>query len=187
MFLKLLISKSHVTRFAATQFVIMQARTSFILRKALSRPGIAPQSAPASMPPRKAMSQTRNAPIVSVGRLRASIRETIVPMRYWPGAPMLNRPVLYATAMERPVIMSGVARKSMLPTLVGLKPQLSTPVASRPVLNIPAKIRRMPSHAPLVEMLLLVRPTMRMTRLPTTRPIRMDSSDATTFCVESFA
>ena len=48
----------------------------------------------------------------------------MVPMRYWPGAPMLKRPVLYATATERPVMMSGVARKSILPMLVGLKPKV---------------------------------------------------------------
>ena len=85
--MKLLISKSHVTRFAAIQFVMMQASTSLMLSRALKRPGIAPQIAPASVPPRKASSQMSVVDIVSDGRPRAMESETSVPMRYWPGAP----------------------------------------------------------------------------------------------------
>ena len=40
------------TWFAAIQFVIMQASTSLILSSAFTIPGMQPQSAPASMPPK---------------------------------------------------------------------------------------------------------------------------------------
>ena len=93
-FLKLLISKPQVTTLAAIQFVMMQAMTSLMLSRALSRPGMAPQSAPARMPPRKAMIQTMPAGTTSLGMPRASIKLAMVPIRYWPGAPMLKRPVL---------------------------------------------------------------------------------------------
>ena len=42
-----------------------------------------------------------------------SIRVTMVPIRYCPGAPILNRPVLKATATESPVRIKGVARDSI--------------------------------------------------------------------------
>ena len=106
-------------------------------------------------------------------------------MRYWPGAPMLKRPVLYATATERPVIMSGVARKSMLPMLVGLKPKVRLPEASRPVERMPKRTRRMPSQVlfPLREE--LVRPTMSTMMLPTARPMSMEIIEASTVRVPS--
>ena len=141
---------------------------------------------PARMPPRKASSQISQPGSAPEGMLSAIKSVASVPMRYCPGAPMLNRPVLNASATERPVMTSGVARKSILPMLAGLKPQVSAPFASRPVERMPMKIRRMPSHAPLREMLLLKMPTIRTTIAPTTRPIRMEMSEARTFCVLSF-
>ena len=163
MFFSLLTSNAHVTRFAAIQLVMMQASTSLMFRKALTSPGIAPQSMPARMPPRKASSQISQPGSAPEGMLSAIKSVASVPMRYCPGAPMLNRPVLNASATERPVMTSGVARKSILPMLAGLKPQVSAPFASRPVERMPMKIRRMPSHAPLREMLLLKMPTIRTT------------------------
>ncbi len=159
---------------------MMQASTSLMLSRALKRPGIAPQIAPASVPPRKASSQMSVVDIVSDGRPRAMESDTSVPMRYWPGAPMLKRPVLYAMPTERPVMMSGAARKSMLPIFVGLKPHISVPEASRPVENRPPNTMRMPSHAEESERFGLVRPTIKMTMLPTARPIRIERTDAAT-------
>ena len=109
--------------------------------------------------------------------------DTSVPMRYWPGAPMLNRPVLNATATDRPVMMSGVARKSMLPKFVELKPQVSTPEAVRPVLNT----RRKPSQTLDAPSSGFEKPTAAMMTLPTTRPMRIDSRDARIFLVMSFS
>ena len=146
---------------------------------------MAPQTAPAAMPPRKAMTQTSPAGTTSVGMPRASIRLAMVPMRYWPGAPMLKRPVLYATATERPVIMSGVARKSMLPMLVGLKPKVRLPEASRPVERMPKRTRRMPSQVLLPLREELVRPTMSTMMLPTARPMSMEIIEASTVRVPS--
>ena len=57
-FFRLDTSKTHVARLAAIQLVMMQAITSLMFSRDLSRPGIAPQSAPASSPPRKASVQT---------------------------------------------------------------------------------------------------------------------------------
>ena len=74
--LKLLTSKAQVTRFAASQLVMMQARTSLIFRKAFSRPGIAPQAAPARQPPRKARIQMSPAGTEAEGMPSAITRET---------------------------------------------------------------------------------------------------------------
>ena len=186
MFLNTLPSKAQVTTLAAIQLVMMQASTSLMFSRAFIVPGIAPQSAPASTPARKARIHTRKTPIFSVGRLRATMSEAIVPIRYCPGAPMLNRPVLKATATERPVMIRGMARKSVLPMLVGLKPQVSEPVALRPVENRPKKISRTPSQAPLREMRELNRPTITTTTAPTSRPMRMETSEASSFLVPSF-
>ena len=49
--------KRQVTRLAAIQLVMMQASTSLMLSSDLSMPGMAPHSAPASMPPKKARNQ----------------------------------------------------------------------------------------------------------------------------------
>ena len=76
--------------------------------------------APANMPPKKASIQMAQAGRAPLGMLRAIIRVAMVPIRYWPGAPILNRPVLKAMATERPVITRGVARKSILPRDWGL-------------------------------------------------------------------
>ena len=178
MFFRLLISKSQVTRLAAIQLVMMQAMTSLILRVAFSRPGIAPHRAPASTPPRKAMNQMSQAGTLLLGMESARNREAVVPARYWPGAPILNRPVLKATATETPVRMSGVARNSMLPILVGLKPKVKAPAASRPVLSTPKSTSRMPSHAPFSEISGLKAPTIRMTTAPVKRPMRMEMMEA---------
>ena len=164
---------------------MMQASTSLMLRKAFTSPGIQPHRAPASMPPRKAMSHTRGAGTVSVGMVSARIRVAAVPIRYWPGAPMLNRPVLKATATDRPVRISGVARKSMLPKFVELKPKVSVPAASRPVLNRPPNTRRMPSHALFSPRDGLAAPTMMIISAPTTMPMRMEISEASTDLVPS--
>ena len=77
-------------------------------------------------------------------------------------------------------MMSGAARKSMLPIFVGLKPHVSVPEASRPVENRPPNTMRMPSHAEESERFGLVRPTIKMTMLPTARPIRIERTDAAT-------
>ena len=109
-----------------------------------------------------------------------------VPARYCPGAPMLKRPVLNAVATESPVRISGMARKSMLPMLAGLKPNVSAPVASRPVLKRPKNTSRMPSHALWKPRDLFVQPTIRMSSVPASRPMRMESSDAMTERTLSF-
>ena len=146
---------------------------------------MAPQTAPAAMPPRKAIIQIIAGGTVSLGMPSASMRLAMVPMRYWPGAPMLKRPVLYATATERPVMMSGVARKSILPMLVGLKPKASAPEASRPVESMPKSTRRMPSQVLAPEMLALAAPTMSTMMLPTARPMIIESMEASTVRVPS--
>ena len=178
-------SKIHVTRLAAIQLVMMQASTSLMLSKDLSMPGMAPHSAPASMPPKKARNQMISGGTTEEGMLSAMNSVAAVPARYCPGAPMLNSPVLNATATERPVRINGVARKSMLPTLAGLKPKVSAPAASRPVANRPAKIRRTPSHTLLRPSEGVHRPTIRIIRLPAIRPTRMDRTDAMTDRVPS--
>ena len=195
MFLKLDTSKTQVTTLAAIQLVMMQASTSLMLRKALSRPGITPQSAPAAMPPSSARNHTTiggmelgftpGMAICVEGMPSAMNSVAAVPARYCPGAPMLNRPVLKATATERPVRITGVARKSMLPTLAGLKPKVRLPAALRPVENRPKITRRMPSQALLRPSDGLNRPTIRMTSAPAARPMRMDSRDASTERVPS--
>ena len=172
---------------AAIQLVMMQANTSLIFSSAFSNPGIAPHRAPASIPPRKASSQMMPTGTDSEGMPSATDSETSVPIRYWPGAPMLNSPVLKATATERPVMISGMARKSILPTFWALKPQVSAPAASRPVLRMPAKIRRTPSHIPVVVIFCSARPTIMTTMLPSSRPARMDSREARTFLVPFLA
>ena len=82
MFLKLLISNIHVTRLAAIQLVMMQANTSLMFSSAFSRPGMAPHSAPASMPPRKASSQITPAGTEEEGMPSAIYSVTRVPIRY---------------------------------------------------------------------------------------------------------
>ena len=186
-FLKLLMSNIHVTRFAASQLVMMLASTSLMFKNALSAPGIAPQTAPAATPPRNARIQISHGATLLDGMPSAMHSDTSVPMRYWPGAPMLNRPVLNATATDRPVMMSGVARKSMLPKFVELKPHVSTPEAVRPVLNRPANTRRKPSQTLDAPSSGFEKPTAAMMTLPTTRPMRIDSSDARIFLVMSFS
>ena len=93
-FLKLDISKAQVTILAASQLVMMQARTSLIFRKAFSAPGTAPHRAPARMPPTKARTQMSPVGMALLGMPRAIIRDAMVPIRYCPGAPMLKSPVL---------------------------------------------------------------------------------------------
>ena len=154
-FLKLLTSKHQVTKFAAIQLVMMLASTSLILRYALTRPGMQPHRAPAAMPPRKAIIQMMVGGTVSLGIDSAIIRLAIVPMRYWPGAPILKRPVLNATATERPVIISGVALNSMLPVLTGLKPKVRAP-SLLPVEKMLPRTMRTPSQALFAERLSLV-------------------------------
>ena len=87
-------SKNQVTRLAASQLVMMQAMTSLMFSRDFNSPGMHPHSAPASMPPRKAMSQTSPDGTEDVGMLRARNSVAQVPARYCPGAPILNRPVL---------------------------------------------------------------------------------------------
>ena len=146
-----------------------------------------PQIAPAAAPPRKARIQMMTGGTTSLGMPRAIIRLAMVPMRYWPGAPMLKRPVLNATATERPVMMSGVARKSMLPVFTGLKPKVSTPPSPRPVEKMLPRTMRTPSQALLGERLSLVRPTTTMTMQPTSRPMTMEARLASTVLVPSLA
>ena len=81
-FLKLDISKAQVTMLAASQLVIMQARTSLMLRKAFRIPGMAPHRAPARMPPTNARTQMSPAGMVLLGMPRAIIKEAMVPIRY---------------------------------------------------------------------------------------------------------
>ncbi len=79
---------------AAIQLVMMEVMTSLTLRYALKAPGMHPHSAPAAMAARKASSHTRKAGMTVVSRLSATMIAMAVPIRYWPGAPMLKRPVL---------------------------------------------------------------------------------------------
>ena len=81
-FLKLLIENIHVTKFAAIQLVMIQAMTSLMLRNALSAPGIAPQSAPASSAAQNASSQMSPFGILPAGTPSATAREASVPIRY---------------------------------------------------------------------------------------------------------
>ena len=96
-------------------------------------------------PGSKASSQMTGLGSAETGMPNATASVTMVPIRYCPGAPILNRPVLNATDTDSPVRISGVARKSILPILCGLKPQVRLPDASRPVLSMPKKMSRMPS------------------------------------------
>ena len=180
-------SNIQVTRLAAIQLVMMHASTSLMFSRAFTRPGIAPHRAPDRHPARKASTQITPTGTALEGMDRATIRVTMVEIRYWPGAPMLKRPVLKATATERPVMIRGVARNSMLPRFTALKPQVRVPAASRPVLKIPAKMMRMPSHAPLREIFSLHRPTIRTAMPPTRRPATMEIRDESTFLVPSFS
>ena len=119
---QMLSSKIQVTRLAAIQLVMMQASTSLMFSRAFTSPGMAPHTAPARIPARKDSGHTE-----VVGMLSATTSVAMVPMRYCPGAPMLNRPVLKATATDSPVRISGVARNSILPTLAGLNPKVRFP------------------------------------------------------------
>ena len=69
-----------------------------------------PHSAPAAMPPKNASVHISQPGTLCVGMPSAMNSVAAVPARYCPGAPMLNRPVLNATATESPVSISGVAR-----------------------------------------------------------------------------
>ena len=180
-------SKIQVTRLAAIQFVMMQASTSLMFSRAFTSPGMAPHSAPARMPARKASSHTTGEGTAEVGMLRATMRVAAVPMRYCPGAPMLNRPVLKATATDSPVSMSGVARNSILPTLAGLKPKVRLPEASRPVLSMPPSTSRTPSHTLFPSILLLARPLITTMTQPTSRPMRMEITEAAAVLAPSFS
>ena len=151
----------------------MHVITSLILRNALKRPGIAPQSPPRITPARKAANHAINTGQSVLPSTRPTVNVPIVPMRYCPAAPMLNNPVLKATATERPVIIKGVALKSMFPMFTGLNPKVSAP-PDRPVLNIPKKTSLTPSQMPLVEILSLVSPTITMRMVPTAIPIIME-------------
>ena len=88
---------------AAIQLVMMQASTSLIFSSALTKPGIAPQAAPARIPLRNASSHTNGAGTTAVGMLNATISVAAVLIKYCPGAPILKRPVLNATATDSPV------------------------------------------------------------------------------------
>ena len=151
----------------------MQVITSLILRKALKRPGIAPQSPPKITPARKAAIHAINTGQSVLPSTSPTVNVPIVPMRYCPAAPMLNSPVLKATATESPVIIKGVALKSMFPMFTGLKPKERAP-PERPVLNIPKNTSLTPSQMPLVEILSLVSPTITMRIVPTAIPIIME-------------
>ena len=80
--------------------------TSCIPNLALSNPTIPPNIAPAITPA-----------IITIGiciiggksNLIPTIVAAIVPIIYWPSAPMLNKPVLNANATLRPVKIIGVA------------------------------------------------------------------------------
>ena len=156
---------------------------------------MAPHSAPASMPPRNARIHTTQVgiPVGAIpgrvisleGRLRAINSVAVVPARYCPGAPMLNNPVLNATATERPVKISGMARKSMLPMEEGLNPKVRLPTVSRPVEKTPANTSRMPSHALFSPREGVDKPTMKISKLPAPRPIRIEIRDAMTDRVPS--
>ena len=164
---------------------MIQASTSLMFSRAFNSPGIAPHSAPARMPDRNASSQTNGAGTDAVGMLSETISVAAVPIRYCPGAPMLNRPVLNATATESPVRISGVARKSILPTLAGLKPKARLPDASRPVLRMPPSTSRMPSQAAPGPRPELVRPTTSTMTQPTSKPMPMEISEAATVLAPS--
>ena len=166
---------------------MMQASTSLMLRYALTRPGMAPHSVPANIPLKKAKIQIKTVGTDSEGMFSATYSVAAVLMRYCPGAPMLKRPVLNATATERPVRIRGVARKSMLPMLVGLKPKVSVPAALRPVENSPPNTRRIPSHALERPSEGFPMPTSKMMTLPTTRPMTMEISEERTALVPSLA
>jgi len=84
------------------QLNMIAVMTSLTLKNALKMPGIAPQTAPPTMPSSTATyhgswncmpaTSAKNEPIV-----------------YCPDAPMLKSPVLNAKPTERPVIRSGAA------------------------------------------------------------------------------
>ena len=107
-------------------------------------------------------------------------------MRYCPGAPILKRPVLKATATESPVIIRGVALKSRFPMLTGLNPKVRSP-PSRPVLNTPKNTSLIPSQIPFILMPSLVSPTIIIMRVPTIMPMRIEITAEITLLVPSFA
>ena len=106
---------TQLTTLAAIQFVIIQTITSLTLRYALKKPGIAPQSAPANVPQINASNQITGDGTAADGIDNETINVTIAPIKYCPGAPILNRPVLKAIHADKPVRINGVALNNMLP------------------------------------------------------------------------
>ena len=95
-------AKIRFTRYMPIQLNMMLVITSFTLNSALKRPGNRPQMAPPSI---EAIRQAHQ----GIWNWVAHIMAKNAPMVYWPGAPMLNRPVLKAKPTERPHISSGAA------------------------------------------------------------------------------
>ena len=129
---------TQLTTLAAIQFVIIQTITSLTLRYALKKPGIAPQSAPANVPQINASNQITGDGTVADGIDKETINVTIAPIKYCPGAPILNKPVLNAIHADKPVRINGVALNNMLPNWNSELP---------PPENGPPRTMRMPRTA----------------------------------------
>src|SRR5699024_8478572 len=97
-----ILAKTRLTRYMPIQLNMMEVMTSLTLNSALNRPGKTPQTAPPAM---DASRQTYQ----GIWNWMANSRAKKTPRVYWPGAPMLNRPVLKAKPTERPHIISGAA------------------------------------------------------------------------------
>ena len=70
----------------------------------------------------------------------ATISAVADPIKYCPGVPMLNNPVLNASATDKPVNIKGVALKSISPISLPFHPYKRFFEASRPVLKAPKNI-----------------------------------------------
>ena len=183
------IVKIIVTTLAAIQFIIIQVITSFTLRNALKSPGTAPHNAPASIPPKKAISQTIIGATTVVGIESAKIKVTAVLTKYCPGAPILNNPVLKATATDKPVKIKGVALNNISPKLEGLNPNSSAPPSVLPVLNTPENINWTPSINDLKDNVTPfdgIRAIINKITLPINKPQTIDINDDAIDLTESF-
>ena len=153
----------------------MHTITSLTLNFALKKPGMAPQSTPSTVPVSSASVHMIHAGMLPCGMLSATSRLPMAPIRYCPGAPILNRPVLKARETERPVMMSGVAVNSMLPQVKSTS--LALPAAPGPESTMKMPLKASDTGISL-EQIAITSSTMK----PTSRPPRIQMRDAMTDC-----
>ncbi|VWM20178.1 Uncharacterised protein [Collinsella intestinalis] len=97
---------------------MMAVMTSWMPKRALRKPVMAPMAAPPAMPAR-----ITTGTCSTMGRSSVEPTSTAhtAPATYWPSAPMLNMPVLKANATEIPVRMMGEALMMVLEMYLGLE------------------------------------------------------------------